>query len=101
MKVNCWDFKKCGREAGGANVEKLGVCPASVTNALDGVHGGTKGGRACWVLSGTLCGGAVQGTFAKKFGSCSQCEFYRLVKEEESPKFMLSATLLAKINKSA
>ncbi|MDA8174629.1 MAG: hypothetical protein M0018_08570 [Nitrospiraceae bacterium] len=101
MKVNCWEFKKCGREAGGANAKQLGVCPASVNDPLHGVHGGVKGGRACWVISGTLCEGTLQGTFARKFSSCKECEFYQLVKKEESPNFMLSATLLAKVGKAA
>ncbi|MGD0283853.1 MAG: two-CW domain-containing protein, partial [Dissulfurispiraceae bacterium] len=26
--MNCWEFKKCGREMGGVNIEQLGVCPA-------------------------------------------------------------------------
>jgi hypothetical protein len=28
MKVNCWEFKKCGRESQGPNAAELGVCPA-------------------------------------------------------------------------
>lgn len=27
MKFNCWEFKQCGREPGGAN-SQLGSCPA-------------------------------------------------------------------------
>jgi hypothetical protein len=26
--VNCWEFKKCGMEKGGAKATELGVCPA-------------------------------------------------------------------------
>jgi hypothetical protein len=63
-KRNCWEFKKCGREDGGARVEELGVCLASTETRLNGVHDGTNGGRACWVLEGTLCEGKVQGSFA-------------------------------------
>lgn len=35
-KLNCWEFKKCGRELGGAHVHDLGVCPATEEKRLDG-----------------------------------------------------------------
>jgi len=38
-KLNCWEFKQCGREAGGAHVDEFGVCPATKEQRLDGVHG--------------------------------------------------------------
>jgi hypothetical protein len=97
MKLNCWEFKKCGREPGGKNERDLGTCPATVEKRLDGVHDGTNGGRSCWVISGTFCGGVVQGTFAKKFLNCELCEFYKAVKEEETPNFQLSPLLLTKL----
>ena len=31
----------------------------------------------CWMIEGTYCGGEVQGTYAKKLESCSECEVYR------------------------
>lgn len=96
-KMNCWEFKKCGRQPGGANERTLGTCPASKEERLNGTHGGKNAGRSCWVISGTLCGGAVQGTFARKFHNCEACDFYKKVKEEESPYFQLSALLLAKV----
>lgn len=91
--MNCWEFKKCGREPGGARVAELGVCPAGTDSRLNPVHGGRNGGRSCWVVAGTLCGGEVQGTFAAKFRNCKRCEFYGLVKKEEYPDFRLAATL--------
>jgi hypothetical protein len=39
----------------------------------------------------------VQGTFAQKYRNCEICDFYRLVKQEEGPKFVLSAVLLSKM----
>ncbi len=51
--MNCWEFKKCGREKGGAKTAELGVCPAYPAH---GTH--------CDHIAGTLCGGKVQGTFA-------------------------------------
>lgn len=63
--MNCWEFKKCGREEGGAKIAELGVCPAYPND-----------GRRCAHIAGTLCGGKVQGCFASKVATCMQCEFY-------------------------
>ncbi len=64
--MNCWEFKKCGRELGGVNAKELGVCPAYPND-----------GHNCAKVAGTLCGGKVQGSFAGKILSCMQCDFYR------------------------
>lgn len=96
-KENCWEFKKCGREPGGSHVQDLGICPAAKEVLLDGVHHGKNGGRACWVVAGSLCGGEVQGTFAQKFHNCSTCDFYAAVRQEEGGYFELSAVLLKKL----
>jgi hypothetical protein len=82
-RINCWEFKRCGREPGGRNVHHLGVCPATTAEGLDGLHGGINGGRACWFVAGTLCNGDIQGTDARKYKSCIYCDFYKKVKEEE------------------
>jgi len=82
-KLNCWEFKKCGREPGGLKVAELGVCPAPQAAAANQVNGGRNGGRLCWALTGTFCGGKVQGTFAQKLANCGECEFYKLVRKEE------------------
>jgi len=97
MKQNCWEFKKCGRQPGGAKVAEFGVCTACSETKLDKVHEGKNSGRACWMVAGTLCGGKVQGTFAHKMGNCMSCEFYQLVKEEEGPNYKKSAELLTKL----
>lgn len=90
LKENCWEFKKCGRQPGGAKVGELGLCPASTDALAEGVNGGKKGGRLCWAVTGTFCGGKVQGTFAQKQLSCMTCEFFKKVKEEEGTgKFIL------------
>ena len=90
-------MKICGREPGGAKVAELGICPAATEARLDGTHAGQNGGRACWVVAGTLCKGETQGTFAKKFEACEKCEFYLQVREEEFPKFVFSSVLLNKL----
>lgn len=94
---NCWEHEKCGREPYGKNVKKLGVCPAATETRLDGVHGGTNGGRACWVVAGTLCGGEVQGIFAQKYATCKDCDFYQMVQQENFTDFQISVALLQKL----
>lgn len=93
MKKNCWEFKNCKRGPGSNG----NGCPAWHEARLDGIHDGKNGGRSCWVVAGTFCGGNVQGTFAKKYNTCEKCDFYRAVKQEEMARFNLSGTLLAKI----
>jgi hypothetical protein len=41
-KLNCWEFKKCARQAGGEHAQVFGVCPSSVEKRLDGVHDGNR-----------------------------------------------------------
>jgi hypothetical protein len=84
-KLNCWEHKKCGRQPGGHKVADLGICPASVDQALNGAHGGKNGGRSCWVIVGSLCGGKIQGTYAQKLNNCWRCDFMNRVKKEEEP----------------
>jgi hypothetical protein len=85
MKMNCWEFKKCERQPGGPKAAELGICPAAVSEVLNGAHGGQNAGRACWVIAGSLCGGKIQGTYAKKLVNCWRCEFMNRVKQEEGP----------------
>ena len=61
----------------------LGVCPAATCTAANGVNHGENGGRVCWAIAGTLCGGKVQGTMANKLGNCLRCDFYGQVASEE------------------
>jgi len=96
-KQNCWEYKKCGRQAGGAKVPELGVCPAASEKRVHGMHQGINGGRACWAVTGTFCGGNVQGTFASKLVNCMECEFYRLVGSEEGKEFEGAKAILAKL----
>jgi hypothetical protein len=96
-KLNCWEFKRCGRQPQGFHAHDLGVCPATLEQKLDGVHDGVNAGRACWAVAGTLCKGQLQGTFAQKFKNCKECDFYLKVQEEERMNFHLSAVLLSKL----
>ena len=84
MKLNCWEFKKCGRESGGLKEFELGTCCVATTTALHGTHGGKNAGRACWVVAGSLCGGRVQGDEEQKRASCWECDFLKHVRTEEN-----------------
>ncbi len=89
--LNCWEFNKCGREIGGGNVRELGECPAATLNRADGFCGGVNGGRACAYITGTFCGGTIQGTMRDKEKHCGDCEFYAMLKEDHgSEAFVLS-----------
>ena len=76
--LNCWEFKNCGRGPG----SEL-VCPAVIETRADGVNRGTNGGRVCWAIAGTLCGGRQQGTYAVKLETCLRCDFCQMVLKEE------------------
>lgn len=89
-RLNCWEFKKCGREPGGTNVSEFGVCPAAQIEKLKGINRGKKGGRACWAIVGTMCGGKVQGVYAEKISTCSNCDFYEYVCLQEGKDFRYS-----------
>ncbi len=96
IRKNCWEFKQCGRQPNGAKASELGVCSASTDRRATGINGGRNGGRACWAISGTLCGGVVQGSFASKLSNCMMCDFYKLVSQQEgvnlqSPRDILAA----------
>ena len=73
-KLNCWEFTNCGRGPGAEL-----VCPAAAEAGADGVNGG----RSCWTIAGTSCGGRLQGTFAAKIETCLKCEFCQQVLAEE------------------
>jgi len=89
MKENCWEYKCCG------NGEH---CPAYTESRLNGNNSGKNAGRACWVVAGTLCNGEVQGVFAQKMADCKQCEFYKLVLEEEGGGYVNAINLLSHLN---
>ena len=98
MKLNCWQVKKCGREPGGAKEAQMGTCPAATETAVNGINGGKNGGRACWALAGTLCGGKLQGTFAQKMANCLKCDFYQQVATEEGPNHQSARDILSRVS---
>jgi hypothetical protein len=78
----------CGRQPGGEHVNDLGECPAATCEELHGTHGGTNAGRICWLVSGTMCSGEIQGTFARKYRDCQNCKVFLMVRQEERQTFM-------------
>jgi len=96
-KKNCWEHRKCGRELGGDKAFAMGACPVSTYTWFDGYHGGKNGGRTCWIIGGTMCGGEVHGSFEEKFKVCGKCSFYHAVKEEEGNEMIPSVHLLQKL----
>jgi hypothetical protein len=86
-KLNCWEFRKCGREPGGANASHAGTCPAAVEARADGIHSGMNGGRCCWAVTAAL---RQQGICLDQCGGgCDGCDFYRLVRNEEEQRLVL------------
>jgi hypothetical protein len=47
-------------------MDTTGSCPAY-----------PKGGRICYLVAGTLCGGKAQGAYAIKIDNCRACDFYQ------------------------
>jgi len=54
---HCWEKKQCKC--------KDGTCPAYQNE-----------NRRCWLIAGTMCDGKVEGKFAQKFESCTECDFF-------------------------
>lgn len=82
MKHNCWEALQCGREPNGIKTKELGVCPATTFAQANGYLGGTNGGRGCTYITGTFCGGIMQGTYKEKEKQCGDCNFYKTLRKE-------------------
>jgi hypothetical protein len=79
--LNCWEFKKCGREPNGINVTKLGVCPAASCENVDGIHNGKNGGRCCWVFKASEARKEGIDCYTGEFIECHTCDFYKMVRD--------------------
>jgi len=82
-KQNCWEYKECGREPGGFEIEKYGICSASTSVEVDGLNDGKNGGRICWAVAGTFMDGEIAGKFAADKFSCVNCDFFKFVSDEQ------------------
>lgn len=78
-KLNCWEFKNCGREPGGLMADVLGECPVGSAMKYDGLNEGVGAGRACWMVPNSVCN-------HKRGASCYDCEFYKRVVFEQDEK---------------
>ena len=81
--LNCWEYKQCGRGRNGHRAPGEKICPAATATKANGVNCGINGGRVCWAIAGTLCGGRQQGNYAAKLETCLRCDFCQLVLAEE------------------
>jgi len=82
-KLNCWEYKKCGREPGGDQVADLGECEAACDTSFNGINSGKNAGRFCWPVSGTFSNGRVSCPVTDKIKSCVNCDFYHTVNAQE------------------
>lgn len=98
LKQNCWEVKKCGRNPGGEKTAKMGICPAATETSANGCNSGVNGGRICWSIAGTFCGGKAKGTYASMLISCVTCDFYKKVQNEERD-FKYSAGMFGQVQK--
>jgi len=87
MAQNCWEFYNCKKGLDQENAEK--VCPAATEASFNGLNKGENAGRMCWAVTGTFCGGEVQGNFAEKLVHCMKCDFLKQVKQEEGEFFRI------------
>jgi hypothetical protein len=83
-RLNCWEYRNCGREKGGLMVALLGECPVAAAMKYDGHNGGIAAGRSCWLVPESEC--QALGTSAAGNRNCHECEFYRRVMNEEAGK---------------
>jgi hypothetical protein len=93
-KLNCWEFKNCGREKGGLMVKELGECPVAAAMQCDGMNEGFAAGRVCWTLK-NVSNRLMHDS--NGFGNpCHACEFYKRVMHEEEDKaqFRYSSALV-------
>lgn len=85
-KLNCWEYKKCGREPDGVNAQTLGICVSATKTTMNKINGGINGGRVCWLVAGTY--GKLKAELAdciaiNNKSSCYHCDFHSLVLSEE------------------
>lgn len=98
-KLNCWEYKKCGRQPGGVNLAEFSVCPAATEKKANGFNGGKNAGRICWAIAYTLCDEKNNKTNAEKLSNCMECDFFKLVSKEEGFNFKSIRDILPKLKK--
>ncbi|UCD63299.1 MAG: hypothetical protein JSW34_11190 [Candidatus Zixiibacteriota bacterium] len=91
-KLNCWEFKNCGRQRGGLMADLLGACIVPEFMKYDGLNDGSGAGRACWMVPHSVTDGHNRRT-ATCSRRCYTCEFYKRVvfEQEEDTKFRFTS----------
>ena len=82
-KLNCWEFKKCGREPGGRNLALFGPCSVPAATGFNNINNGKNGGRSCWIIRESACEKIMRRCCVQEIRECRQCNFYRFVNEPE------------------
>ncbi|MCI5148900.1 MAG: hypothetical protein D3916_05850 [Candidatus Electrothrix sp. MAN1_4] len=80
-KIDCWEFKKCGREPGGKNIEKYGLCSLVVSLEDNKINNKRNGERLCWSLRESACEGIMRECCVNEIKECRQCTFYIFLQE--------------------
>jgi hypothetical protein len=90
-KLNCWQFKNCGREPGGVLAEALGECPVAAAMKFDGLNDGVGAGRACWMVPDSAC--RESRSQMARIDPCHTCDFYKRVvfEQEETTRFRFTS----------
>ena len=96
-RMNCWEYKNCGRQPGGQKLADLGECKAVSSFKAHGINNGINGGRACWAIAGTFCGGQKQGSFIDKYKGCVTCDFFGQVLNEEGKDLIAVDEILSRL----
>lgn len=86
IRLNCWEFKKCGigeRSYTNTNEE---VCTAPAEDKFDSMNHGKNGGRVCWLIKQMAAARKDKG-----FGMmhCCRCDFFNLVAKQEGSNFFV------------
>lgn len=88
-KINCWEYKKCGRQPGGHKAVEIGICPAAYDIAADGANGGKNGGRICWSIVGNINNDSPHQLLNRRNCNCFDCDFFYKVSNEEGQDFLV------------
>ncbi len=88
FKRNCWEHQNCGRQEGGINVDRLGLCSAASHQCANGINDGKNGGRTCWAVAGMFSDGKIECSCQPSTFGCILCDFYSQVENEQGEDFV-------------
>ncbi len=82
-RLDCWEQLKCGAET--CSPGDKGWCPVPFDESLNGVNGGTNGGRACWAVLGAKCRAGDATAPPGDAEVCVACPVLSTVRTQEGP----------------